>query len=447
MNIFNAQPRPRVLFEAVPDDILDELKAMVPTARAIADREAVHESEFDLLVTFAPNAGARASRLHVLAFGSEWGDNAITGVPDSRLLRQFPILAHEMSIPAGTSPRLTRLISSTLIPYVPEGMKSCWGYQSRKANIAKLETTGDLNGNCTPLLHLGAERFIYAFQRRRSAEESSGLSIVLPPETTGHAQWLRVFLEMVAEIDPQSVPAPVSWTTSEDWAPPELRKVVHNLGILNQERDRAQAEFEGREEELVKELDQATKVAAAGPQRLLTADGEDLTQAVLECLRDLGFEVRDMDGYHDKKTGAKLEDLRISDTTDPSWCCLAEVKGYLRGAKVSDVPQITGRPSVAFTKETGETPSAVWHIVNAWRGTDPSSRPKAIDNDEIDLQTLTDAEGALIDTRHLFRAWRDVQDGRTSAYSVRTSLKSAMTRWTYSSPANDASSNPKTTVR
>lgn len=82
-----------------------------------------------------------------------------------------------------------------------------------------------------------------------------------------------------------------------------------------------------------------------------------------------------MDDHHDEKTGAKLEDLRVDDPSSPDWHCLAEVKGYTKGAKVNDVSQITGRPVAAYTKETGDYPSTVWHIVNIWRGKRPLPVP------------------------------------------------------------------------
>jgi hypothetical protein len=432
VNLFNAKPRPRVLFENVPVDLVDELTSLVPTAKIIDSDEKVHESEYDLLVTFAWDAGKRSKHLHVLSFGATVGDYVKADGHEFRLLRGHATLAHEISIPQGSRPALAKLLSVSVVPEIEEGNKSTWELPDDLNTWTMGSRTGDLKAMCAPLLHLGSEEFVYAFERQRSTDAGSGYSLSLPEETTSHALWLRTFLDLVSEIDPSIVPASVDWPTSKEWAPPALRRVVEGLESLSDDREKAIAAFDVRESSLNQELAEIAKEAEEGPQRMLTADGDELVAAVLGALQDLGFLVEDMDDHHDTKTGAKLEDLRITDPSDEYWTCLAEVKGYAKGAKVNDVPQITGRPSVAFTKETGDEPSTVWHIVNAWRNTDPSTRPKAIDNDD-DLQPLTDAQGALIDTRDLFRAWRDVHN-HADPSSVRASLKSALTRWTYHPP-------------
>lgn len=138
-----------------------------------------------------------------------------------------------------------------------------------------------------------------------------------------------------------------------------------------------------------------------------------------------------MDGHNDAVTGAKLEDLRITDPAyDAHWTCLVEVKGYGKGAKTNDVAQIAGRPSVAFGVAEGRAPDAVWHVVNAWRDRPPTSRPEAIPN-ALDLAPLAAANGRLIDTRDPFRAWRDVTEGVTPAAQVRDSLRTGEVRWTW----------------
>ncbi len=423
MNPINAQPRPRVLFENVPSEILAELSPMVPTSATITQAYSVHEPEYDILVTFAEDAGKRNKHLHVLSFGARYADG---------LHRTQPTRAKEMSIPAGIDPRLKKMVESTVVPNVPEDLKVTWA-QPRVSRQGQppLISTGDVDGRSTPLLFISADQYAYALLRTRETNPNSGLSLLLPAELTNHADWFRLFLELVAEKDPETVPTPLDWPTSDQWAPPALRQALSALTGVRLERERLLADLDAREDSLARDVEQEIQAAAAGAQMLLTADGDDLTDAVTAALTSLGFRVRNMDTHHDEKTGAKLEDLRVTEAEDPQWISLAEVKGYTRGAKVSDVPQITGRPDAAFTRETGDFPSTVWHIVNTWRGTDPSTRRKAIDNDAVDLRPLTDADGAIIDTRDLFLAWRDVQSGAAQATDVRKSLKTARTRWTY----------------
>lgn len=431
VSTFNIKPRPRVLFEDVPKDLLAGLVRLVPSFQLTFAGDDVHETEYDLLVTFASDATTRGKHLHVLSFGANLADSARSGSMLTHLHRDVGTLASEVSICSGTPTAVADLLKSTVIPHIPDGQKATWHllYPDPYGVSWQDSITGDLEGHCIPLLHLGPEQFVYAFSNRRDGN-SGGLHLSLPGITQNPAEWLRLFLDLVAAVDPNSVPSEIEWKSSERWSPPEVSDFVKDLHMLRQEHEQAMCVFQVQEQALKDQLEDAAKRADSGPGRLLTADGDELSDAVLKAMQDLGFGVRDMDDHHDERTGAKLEDLRVDDPKAPGWHCLVEVKGYTKGAKVNDVSQITGRPVAAYTKETGDFPSAVWHIVNAWRGTPPSTRPVSIPNDD-DLKPLTDAGGALIDTRDLFEAWRDVRAGLAEAEDVRVSLRSAVTRWTY----------------
>lgn len=420
------QPRPRVLFESPPQEVLTkELLELVPTFKLIASSERVHEDEYDILVTFAPNARRRSEHLHVLSFGAVVAGGFVEDSKDYSFSRDVSTLANELAIPNDVPPTLATLLKTTVIPNVPEGKKEVWRLvQSMPSYRATIAEGGNLASRCAPLVHVGAKQSVYALLTHRGEK----LNLVLPAETQHHVAWLRLFLDLVGDVDSDSVPPDLEWKTSDRWSPPEVSKHVGDLQALRQAHEEALKEFERRKQEIQALLEESTRLADEGTRRILTSDGDELVEAVTTVLEDLGFKVRDMDDHHDERTGAKLEDLRVEDPSDADWLTLVEVKGYAKGAKVNDVPQITGRPAVAYTKETGQEPPAVWHIVNAWRGTNPSTRVQAIPNDD-DLRPLTEAGGALIDTRDLYEAWRDVSAGKAEAESVRTSLRDAQTRW------------------
>ncbi|WP_247041379.1 hypothetical protein [Arthrobacter rhizosphaerae] len=426
MNIFNVQPRPRVLFEDLPQEVLTkEFLELVPTFKLISSTERVHEDEYDVLVTFAEDARRRSAHLHVLSFGADMAGGFVEDQTKYFFVRDIPTLANELAIPTDAPPALAALLKTSVIPNMPDGHKRVWrlvkpaqGYQ---ATVAK---DGNLASRCIPLVHVGATQSVYALLTERGGK----LNLVLPAETQQHLAWLRLFLDMVGNVDSDSVPPDLEWKTSQRWSPPEVSKHLGDLQGLRQAHEEAVTEFQRREQEIQAQLEESTRLADEGTRRILISDGDDLVQAVTTVLEDLGFSVRNMDDHHDERTGAKLEDLRVEDPSDPSWLSLVEVKGYTKGAKVNDVPQITGRPAVAYTKETGQEPPAVWHVVNAWRGTNPSTRVQAIPADD-DLRPLTEAGGALIDTRDLYEAWRDVSAGIADADSVRASLREAKTRW------------------
>lgn len=415
-----------MLFEDLPRELLTkEFLSLVPTVKLVISGEMVHEDEYDILVTFAENVARRSAHLHVLSFGADTAGGFVEDRTKYFFVRDVFTLANELAIPADAPPALAALLRTSVVPNMPEGHKMAWRLvkpaQGHKATVAE---DGNLASRCIPLVHVGAKQSVYALVTERDGK----LNLVLPAETQQHEAWLRLFLDMVGNVDPGTVPPDLDWKTSARWSPPEVRKHVCDLRALRQAHEEALKEFERREQEIQAQLEESTRLADEGTRRILTDDGDELVEAVTTVLEDLGFTVRNMDDHHDERTGAKLEDLRVEDPTDADWLTLVEVKGYAKGAKVNDVPQITGRPAVAYTKETGQEPPAVWHIVNAWRGTNPTTRVQAIPNDD-DLRPLTEAAGALIDTRDLFEAWREVSAGIADAGSVRASLRAAKTRW------------------
>jgi hypothetical protein len=428
-------PRPRILFENVPDDVYDELAPLAGTAKRIDEDAPIHPSDWDLLVTFHWNAAARDESLHVLSFGAYSLDMVeLGGGASTALFRGNKTHARGGGVAESASAELAGLVRRTVIEHISNSdERETWVFSRGMPSSFARETVacGDLDGRCDPLVHIGQERFVYALHRTRTVEgERPARCWALPSETVGHREWLLYVLDELRTYDPGRFPSDPAWQTRATWATPELRDALVQRAQLEDEWTKAQEEFEQRRVASDDDVHAKTAAATSGPWRLLTAQGDDLVAAVAACLTDVGFTVRDMDDHHDETTGAKLEDLRVTDQDAPGWECLAEVKGYTKGAKVNDVPQVTGRPSVAYAAEHGHAPSSVWHVVNTFLATDPSTRPQAIPSD-LDLQPLTDAGGALIDTRDLFSALRDVQTGAGRAADVRATLRRASTRWRY----------------
>ena len=426
MNTFNVLPRPRVLFEDLPQEMLTkEFLGLVPTRKVITSSAIIHEAEYDILVTFAKDAHVRSRHLHVLSFGADMAGKFLKDGRNYFFHRDGFTQANELTIPTNVPPAIATLLKTSVIPHMPEGFKTTWRLsRTERGRRVAITEDDELVERRIPLVHVGEKKSVYAMFSDRSGQ----LDLALPEETQQHLDWLRLFLDMVGKVDPNSVPPDVEWKTSVRWSPPEVRKHIADLQELRHAHEDAVVEFHRSEQEIQAHLKESTRVADEGTRRILTDDGDELVEAVTTVLEDLGFRVTDMDDHHDKRTGAKLEDLRVEDPLEPEWLSLVEVKGYTRGAKVNDVPQITGRPAVTYTKETGHEPPAVWHVVNSWRGANPSTRAQAIPNDD-DLRPLTDANGALIDTRDLYEAWRDVSAGMADAEKVRASLRGAKTRW------------------
>jgi hypothetical protein len=404
---FHVFDHPRVIFESVPDEIYDELVRFVPHSVRVSADDDIHDSEFDLLVTYERTSKRFHRGLQVFSVGADelsW-----------MFSRDDEVLPTKLSIPETFPDELSALVKETLVREFPPGRKLTW----RKSSSS--------SGSWTPLIYIGDELHVGAMI---AAVSENQICLALPRLTHQIPRWFMWYLNVLSSSDQDRFPGRPNWSEQREWSGPEVVSLTDSLDALRSERARIEAELSTNETSLREQLAIERAKERDGHQRLLTADGDELSDAVSRALEVLGFAVQDMDGHHDAKTGAKLEDLRVTTADDPEWILLAEVKGYTKGAKVNDLAQIVNRPVLNFLRDHGREPDGLWHIVNAHRGQDPSVRPKAISDDQ-ELARLTEQEGALIDTRNLFAAVRAVELGQAESATVRASMRSARTRWQF----------------
>lgn len=442
--------RPAALLEELPDEVASEVEPLFPTCRRVGAREVVHEDDWDVLVTGA-KAIDRASHMYVVAFGANrldipYDESGSAGT--SELLRGTVLalnrstLAMELSVPTDVREALGALVHTDLVPVFAGmterptlGLYSPWSALGRGGtHSVGAEVPAPILALVRPLLLAGGDstlagRFTRSagWEKRAGPECSGGELWFLPAEVEEHAAWVLEALRHWQTLDPTRFPAPPDWWRTGDWATPEQVSAREALAHLAAERATVVQALERRQVELTAASRAADDGAKLGPLRLLTEDGDDLELAVLEALTSFGFAARKMDEVHPGND--RREDLRVTDTDEPSWECLVEIKGYGRGAAVNDLARLS-RWSARYAVEKGRLPGAMWHVVNHFRDTDPNGRPIAIPNDD-DLADFAADGGTLIDTRQIFRAWRDVTTGAIRAESVRSSLKAARGRWSY----------------
>ncbi|MCS0470464.1 hypothetical protein [Curtobacterium flaccumfaciens] len=407
-------PHPRILFENVPEHLREPLRLLAGTydfVDDVFDITDIHDSDWDLIVSFddTPYVGGG---MHALTFGArvlpswEWGGTEVEPT------RGEVLSARHVYTPISLDGEERRLLERTIVSQDP-------GPRGR-VGLMRLPT------GWTPLVVVGEEQLPWA----ALLDYGSQRVWALPSETTGHVEWLAFVLRALHETDQVRFPEAPDWRLADEWATPSVRSATAALASVEEQRQRALAELDREENSARGAVHEASVDAQAGFGRLLTEQSkplEDAVSAVLECF---GFGVQEMDEHHTTQNGAKLEDLRVSVAreSEPDWTCLVEVKGYSKGAKANDVAQITSRPLLVFYKETGRDPDGLWHIVNSYREQDPSTRPVALTS-AGDLAVLASAGGCFIDTRDLFRAWRDVEEGAVSADDVRASLMAGRERW------------------
>lgn len=404
---------PRILFQDVPKDLLPKLVPLAGTWDVVDGQATgnVHASDWDLIVSFSwnPYIGAGTS---VLSFGATHFPLCEIGGVGVSPERNVPLRARGLAVPTNLPSGLRALVQRSIVANDP-GASKRKGIDWWPDGSAPLVTVGAEERVWASLLSYPHERFVFA----------------LPEETTEHVAWLTTVLRFLHDHHPERFPTEPDWREKDEWWTPATRQAHETLRTVEAERAAALEAFDARSAAAREAIDLASKGSESGALRLLTEQSEQLVQAVTDALVHFGFEVRDMDEHHDEKTGAKLEDLRvIYPPGSQSWTCLAEVKGYGKGAKANDVAQILSRPPLVFFKEEGREPEGLWHIVNSNREQDPSTRPRALTGGG-DLVALADAGGCFIDTRDLFRAWRDVEDGTATAEEVRTSLIAGRERW------------------
>jgi hypothetical protein len=421
-------PRPRILFESVPEELRDDLARFAQTADFVEPTDEVHDSDWDLYVSF----GGEPNR--AIPFRLSFGAQSLR-LPGRGRADRASTLARDVSVD-----EYKTLAMRTVTPLLNKPGEPNWYWlwtegdllTPVKAGIRDIATISEIE--VRPIVTLGAERLVHAFVARNTG--SSWCVWSLPRQTAQPAAWLRVVIEDLQKVAPEKFPGEPDWMEGAEWATPPLQQL---LDAREAELLRHQAEDARHESEMSRIEAEAAAIrasAAKGEWRLLTAQGKELEDAVARALRTLGFEVESMDPPQSTTTNPNLEDLRVRTHDDAGWECLVEVKGYTKGAKVSDVPQIIGRPVRRYISQNQREPSSLWHVVNTYANQNPSSRDPAFDNPEVDLGVLAENGGVAIDTRDLFRAVRDVAAGHVTAESVRQSLVAASMLWAWDPDAS-----------
>lgn len=420
-------PRPRVRFENTPDDLIPLLQGLSGgTEEFGTDDDTIHPPDYDLLVTFGvyrpDERRGRSGTFHILAFSAarltleeRFGQVNVSYYGES--------VAREVVVPDNVAqdyPSLARLARETVVENLPD-QKIYWERLYGKQWSEARESAETIN-----LVEVGTgnhARPVAILNRTNGGT----WTLALPSETSGHERWVVAFLRHLRDHDPENFPADPDWRRQLDWAPPRLAEALDSRAAVEREREEFLSELAQRAAEIDLEVERLAAEAASGVQRLLTAQGGELVEAVADVLTDLGFEVEDRDDAAGEGE-PKLEDLRLRDPDEPDWVCLVEVKGYTKGAKANDVQQVALRPVRAFVDEFGRYPGGLWHIVNTWIGTSPATRGVALQGDPS-IENLASNGGTFIDTRDLFEVWRRVQLEPELASAMRAKLRTTTGRF------------------
>lgn len=195
-----------------------------------------------------------------------------------------------------------------------------------------------------------------------------------------------------------------------------------SLISLHSRRERWEQLYAARRHELEAQQLNAQVAAADGLRRLLTANDDELVDAVALALSGLGFHVTNEDDERVDVGRGKAHDLNVEDPDSAETRIIAEVKGFTKGARGA-LAQAQQHILRFATAHGGETPDRCWLILNHFREHDPDERPPLLQGADDDIAIFTENGGVLIDTRDLFRLFRQVERAGLSQAEARSLLR------------------------
>ena len=233
---------------------------------------------------------------------------------------------------------------------------------------------------------------------------------------------MRAALAEWARIAPDRFPGIPDWSDEWEWRTHLERQHAAALDALAAERQRFNDELDQRTSRIRAQLDDARSRADLYERALLTTDSDQLVHAVIEAFRELGFSVIDVD--QQAAPGDKLEDLHITDSDQPGWLALAEVKGYTKGVSTTAFQQLA-RFSKRYLQRTGGQPDAEWYIANQFRTRDPAVRQPILHGKDEDVRTFAADGGLVVDTVVLFRVLDLVRSGQITSADARAQMRAS----------------------
>lgn len=455
--VLNERPRPRVLL--VQDDALitsalaERLSEVAPTVQITQYPSNFNLREWDVVVASGPTAYVQQkSRQDGWGNGDklwEWGYHYPSGVavlavvptqehgsthdmillgvspsegteetpPGTVVVAQSGSVGSHLSMPDGLDPALERLVQRELVPAMRR--RKFHRTFHRGGEFSSLSEALPVR----PFL-LGPDdkMLVGSFDR----DERTPIWF-LPSDVPDLFPWVVAALKEWHGRFPDRFPAVPDWAAAVEWMTNTERTLLARREDNESWIRERIAEYKEREASIAADLDVTRQRANQYERALLTADGDDLVDAVGCALAELGFHVVDMDQYW--PDGQRKEDLRLLDGDAPGWVGLAEVKGFTSGIKEIGFTALV-RWGQFYVQETGQLPSASWYVANGFRRDDPSTRPEPYVGRDDALDVVEEASGLVLDTRAIFDLLRITREDPSQRAAARRMLRDGRRRVT-----------------
>jgi hypothetical protein len=217
------------------------------------------------------------------------------------------------------------------------------------------------------------------------------------------------------------------WPHQPQWRTQGEESITSDIDRISNERNRIIADLDAELAARQGQLAASTEDADRGPRILLTGQGDPLAEQVAKTLEDLGFDVDRMDRIW--PSGDKREDLRVRDPSIPGWEAIVEVRGYRKGAQLTDMIRLHSRFRTRYQADTGRLPAASWLITNHFVEDDPQTREAVLRSNQAEIDAFASDGALVVDSIDLYRLWTAVARDELTKSDARQALTSASGRF------------------
>lgn len=442
MRNLNELPRPRVLVEigqeGLRESVIAALKGFAASVRLVESRADVNQGEWDAVVTTEALSTVRAStsgRKHSRAYASHL-QAFVLHAPDKRFIDfasdsedsiLYAVENHEVVgtaayLPPDVSEALASLARTQLLP-LTKGRHRQSGI--RPVNPVAAHWPVANNDTFEPIMS-GPDGLSYAARYLRTRMTSAW---VIPHDVADLRPWFESAFADWHALNPAVFPGSPDWIESPEWFSVEESALALRIQREAQSFEEARAQHEASLQRLEAEMSDLRAATAAGDRLLLSGQGDPLQDEVLAALRELGFDVEDMDEVWNERE--RREDYRVRDAADPEWMVIADATGTTKGVKGAKLMTVQRFVTKWVAENPGQPIPGYWVIANHFSETAPAQRRKdLIRGDELAAARLDG--GLVVDTVALFHLLRAVRTDPSRRRAAREQLRQASGQYTAS---------------
>lgn len=228
--------------------------------------------------------------------------------------------------------------------------------------------------------------------------------------TVPYWQWISAAARSWQGHFPAAFPNIRHWKEDLRWLSKKEADALRNVEELALERQEAMRNFDSRLVELRAELQQESARADANERRLLTTQGDELTDAVSSAFSALGFDIL-VPG--EEATSAKAEDLVLSRREWEGWSASVEIKGFrTTGVKVVQAVKLSKR------RDRRKATQALL-VVNSEFAKDPAARHPPFSDNQDARDSVVELGVLVLDTRELYQVINGTIPAETLIEAIR----------------------------